>query len=75
MLKVTDTVVVCAIGTNYAGCLLLADTLKDDAKTAIDNLKALNIENIQILSGDKQSIVTKLAAGRESATSGRTAAG
>ena len=50
LLKITDTVVVCAIGTNYAGYLLLADTLKDDAKTAIDNLKALNIENIQILS-------------------------
>ena len=61
LLKITDTVVVCAIGTNYAGYLLLADTLKDDAKTAIDNLKALNIENIQILSGDKQSIVTNFA--------------
>ena len=45
LLKITDTVVVCSIGTNYAGYLLLADTLKDDAKTAIDNLKALNIEN------------------------------
>ena len=61
LLKITDTVVVCSIGTNYAGYLLLADTLKDDAKTAIDNLKALNIENIQILSGDKQSIVTNFA--------------
>ena len=40
---------------------MLADALKDDAKTAIDNLKALNIENIQILSGDKQSIVTNFA--------------
>ena len=56
--SVTDTIVVCAIGGSYAGYLLLADALKDDAKTAIDNLKALNIENIQILSGDKQSIVT-----------------
>ena len=51
--SVTDTIVVCAIGGSYAGYLLLADALKDDAKTAIDNLKALNIENIQILSGDK----------------------
>ena len=47
--SVTDTIVVCAIGGSYAGYLLLADALKDDAKTAIDNLKALNIENIQIL--------------------------
>ena len=59
--SVTDTIVVCAIGGSYAGYLLLADALKDDAKTAIDNLKALNIENIQILSGDKQSIVTNFA--------------
>ena len=61
MQSVTDTIVVCAIGGSYAGYLLLADALKDDAKTAIDNLKALNIENIQILSGDKQSIVTNFA--------------
>ena len=29
---------------------LLSDTLKDDACTAIEELKALNINNIQILS-------------------------
>lgn len=61
LLQVTDTIVVCAIGTDYAGCLLLADTLKEDAKKAIDDLKALHIKNIQILSGDKQSIVTNFA--------------
>lgn len=58
---ITDTIVACAIENRYAGYLLLADALKDDAKTAIDNLKALNIENIRILSGDKQSIVTNFA--------------
>ena len=61
LLKITDTIVVCAAGNRYAGYLLLADALKEDAKVAIDNLKALNIENIQILSGDKQSIVTNFA--------------
>ena len=61
LLKITDTIVVCAVGNRYAGYLLLADALKEDAKVAIDNLKALNIENIQILSGDKQSIVTNFA--------------
>ena len=61
MLKITDTIVVCAAGNRYAGYLLLADALKEDAKVAIDRLKALNIENIQILSGDKQSIVTNFA--------------
>lgn len=61
LLKMTDTIVVCAVGNCYAGYLLLADALKEDAKVAIDRLKALNIENIQILSGDKQSIVTNFA--------------
>lgn len=61
LLQVTDTIVVCAIGTDYVGYLLLADTLKEDAKKAIDRLKALHIKNIQILSGDKQSIVTNFA--------------
>ena len=59
--EITDTVVVCAIGSAYAGYLLLSDTLKDDACTAIEELKALNINNIQILSGDKQAIVTNFA--------------
>ena len=61
LLQITDTIVVCAIGTDYAGYLLLADTLKDDAKKAIDDLKMLHIKNIQKLSGDKQSIVTNFA--------------
>ena len=61
LLQITDTMVVCAIGTDYAGYLLLADTLKEDAKKAIDDLKMLHIKNIQILSGDKQSIVTNFA--------------
>ena len=53
--------VVCAIDSAYAGYLLLSDTLKEDARKAIEDLKALNINNIQILSGDKQAIVTNFA--------------
>lgn len=59
--SIPDTLVVCAIGTDYAGYLLLSDTLKEDAMKAIAGLKALNINNIQILSGDKQAIVTNFA--------------
>lgn len=58
---ITDTIVVCAIGTEYVGYLLLSDTLKEDAFKAMEELKALNITNIQILSGDKQAIVTNFA--------------
>ena len=59
--NIADTVVVCAIDSAYAGYLLLSDTLKEDARKAIEDLKALNINNIQILSGDKQAIVTNFA--------------
>ena len=50
--SIVDTIVACAIGTKYAGYLLLSDTLKEDAVNAVKELKALNINNIQILSGD-----------------------
>ncbi|WP_459190438.1 heavy metal translocating P-type ATPase [Parabacteroides sp. APC149_11_2_Y6] len=59
--SITETIVVCAVGEEYAGYLLLSDSLKEDACTAIENLKLLNIKNIQILSGDKQSIVSNFA--------------
>ena len=55
------TLVACASDGRYMGSLLLADTLKEDAPQAIKALKKLGIENIQILSGDKQEIVTNFA--------------
>ena len=55
------TIVACAAEGRYIGHLTLADTLKPDARQAIDELKALQIKNIQILSGDKQPIVTTFA--------------
>ena len=61
LLSITDTIVICSIGNKYAGYLLLSDSLKEDARIAIQNLKALGIQNIQILSGDKQSIVSNFA--------------
>ncbi len=59
--SITDTLVVCAIDGTYAGYARLSDTPKADARQAIDALKGLNINNIQILSGDKQAIVSNLA--------------
>lgn len=60
--QIGDTIVACAVDNVYAGYLLLADELKEDAPAAIGALKALGIENIQILSGDRQRIVTNFAA-------------
>lgn len=59
--EMVGTIVACARGTVFAGVLLLADTLKDDAREAIRQLRALNISTIQVLSGDKQAIVDTLA--------------
>ena len=61
MKQIPETVVICAINGQYAGHILLADTPKEDAAIAIKQLKELNINNLEILSGDKQIIVSKLA--------------
>lgn len=59
--EIADTTIFCAVNRQYAGYLALADRPKEDAAAAIAELKRLNIDNIQILSGDKQEIVTNLA--------------
>ena len=61
LINIPDTIVMCAVNGKYAGYALLSDTPKEDAKKAVSELKKLNINNIQILSGDKQIIVSKLA--------------
>jgi Cd2+/Zn2+-exporting ATPase len=58
---IPETIVVCAVDGLYAGYILVADAPKEDAQNAIDSLKELGIENIVMLSGDKQAIVSKLA--------------
>jgi Cd2+/Zn2+-exporting ATPase len=58
---VEGTMVVCAKGGEYAGYLLLADSLKEDALEAVAGLKAAGIREVEILSGDRQGIVTAFA--------------
>ncbi len=60
-LATEGTPVLCAVAGKYVGYILLADKLKDDAIDTVKGLKELNIENIQILSGDRQSIVSNFA--------------
>lgn len=55
-----ETIVVVAIDEVYAGYFVIADELKEDAKEAISSLHALNVQTV-MLSGDKQSIVDKVA--------------
>lgn len=61
LMSIIDTVVVCAFDSVYVGSLSLSDSLKEDAKRAISDLRELSVKNIQVLSGDKQKIVTKFA--------------
>ncbi|WP_316813748.1 heavy metal translocating P-type ATPase [Pedobacter heparinus] len=55
-----DTIVVLAVDGKYAGYLTIADEIKADAKQAIADMHRLNIETV-MLSGDKQSVVDKVA--------------
>jgi Cd2+/Zn2+-exporting ATPase len=58
--SLVDTVVVVAVNEKYAGYLTIADEIKDDAKQAIEEMLKLSIHTV-MLSGDKQSVVLKVA--------------
>lgn len=58
--EITDTIVVSAINNEYAGYITIADELKEDAKQAV-GLMHQSISKIVMLSGDKQSVVDKVA--------------
>ena len=59
--SVPETIVACAKDGRYAGCILLADTLKDDAVAAVNALRDIGVKRVEILSGDKQALVDKVA--------------
>ena len=50
------TILHVAINQKYAGYLLIADTIKEDAKTTIENLKKNNIKQTVMLTGDKKEV-------------------
>lgn len=56
----TDTIVVIAVDNAFAGYITIADEIKEDAIEAIANIHRLNIKTV-MLSGDKQSVVDKVA--------------
>lgn len=55
-----NTVVAVAINKIYAGYIIIADVIKEDAAQTIKGLHRMNIETI-MLSGDKQSVVNNVA--------------
>ncbi|MET7030521.1 heavy metal translocating P-type ATPase [Sediminicola luteus] len=58
---IEDSVVFVGIDGVFAGYVVIADELKEDAKETITNLHKIGISNIIMLSGDKDSITQKLA--------------
>jgi Cd2+/Zn2+-exporting ATPase len=54
------TIIVVAIDKKYSGYFLIADEIKEDAKTAIESLHQINIKTI-LLSGDNQAVVSAVA--------------
>jgi Cd2+/Zn2+-exporting ATPase len=56
-----DSIVVAAIDGQYAGYLTVADAPKPDAAQAVRELKADGISKLVMLSGDKDSIVQRVA--------------
>lgn len=58
---VDGTVVHLAVDRVYAGYILIADEIKEDAAQAIQSLKKLGVEKTVMLTGDNQAIATRVA--------------
>ncbi|WP_293784850.1 heavy metal translocating P-type ATPase [uncultured Pedobacter sp.] len=59
--SIEETIVVVAINQKYVGYVLIADEIKEDASRAIQQLHENGIKQVVMLSGDKTSIVKKVA--------------
>ena len=55
--RIPFTTIAVAINQKYAGYFLIADEIKEDAKTAIEGLHKIKIKTM-VLSGDNQVVVT-----------------
>ncbi|MES2830042.1 MAG: heavy metal translocating P-type ATPase [Bacteroidota bacterium] len=58
--SIVDTIVVVALNQKYAGHIIIADEVKEDAAQAIKLLHNLSIKTV-MLSGDKQAVADKVA--------------
>jgi Zn2+/Cd2+-exporting ATPase len=58
---VEGTVVHLAVDRVYAGYIIIADEIKEDAVQAIRDLKAAGVEKIIMLTGDSQAVAKRIA--------------
>ena len=56
------TVVHVAVEGAYAGCIVISDTVKDNARSAIDALKDAGVSRLVILTGDNEAAASEVAA-------------
>ena len=59
--SIAESIVIVAIDNNFAGHVVIADELKEDANELITELHKVGIERIMMLSGDKDSITQQVA--------------
>ncbi|WP_298495485.1 heavy metal translocating P-type ATPase [uncultured Algibacter sp.] len=58
---IVESIVLVSIDNAFAGYVVIADELKEDAKETITSLHKVGVKNIMMLSGDKDSITQKVA--------------
>jgi len=58
---IEESIVLVAVDGQYAGYVLIADEIKEDVAEAIKQLHANGVKQVVMLSGDKTSIVKKVA--------------
>ena len=59
--KLIGTVVYVAVEGSYAGCIVIADQIKEDSAKAIENLKKAGIRQTVMLTGDSKEVGEKVA--------------
>ena len=59
--SIVESIVLVSIDKEFAGYVVIADELKEDAKETITALHKVGIKNIMMLSGDKDSITQQVA--------------
>jgi Zn2+/Cd2+-exporting ATPase len=60
--SIVETIVLVAIDGAFAGYIIIADEVKEDAAAAVASLHEKGVTNIVMLSGDKSTVAQKVAA-------------
>lgn len=59
--QIVESIVMVAMDEKYAGYITIADEIKSDARSAVSEMKKYGVTQTMMLSGDKDSIVQKVA--------------